>query len=118
MPRPGGVIPPLRYKVSCGSPRSSLSAHRVPQGGSSPVTDRCGLWQRKLPGSSAGYPSRDSGLWCSWPAPPRSAAMPDCDVLVVGSGPCGTAAATALVEAGAVTVMVDGGIEPPATTPS
>ena len=39
--------------------------------------------------------------------------MPDCDVLIVGSGPCGTAAAAACARAGATTFLLDGGIAPP-----
>ncbi len=35
--------------------------------------------------------------------------MPDCDVLIIGSGPAGAHAAQALVEAGASVIMIDGG---------
>jgi choline dehydrogenase-like flavoprotein len=39
--------------------------------------------------------------------------MPESDVLVVGSGPCGVSAAWPLVEAGARVTLVDGGFAPP-----
>ena len=35
--------------------------------------------------------------------------MPDCDVIVIGSGPAGASAAQALVETGATVIMLDGG---------
>lgn len=40
--------------------------------------------------------------------------MPDCDVIVIGSGPAGAHAAQTLVEHGANVVVLDGGAMPPA----